>query len=172
MSQSNSQIMISSPISDNKIKLPMSHNVPVKPITLTIAPVDNGTVLPQTPTQLTATHTLLPAPINGTAIPNFNHVPIAPILLPKQSKISDIDLQEKEARRLEGQRQRNHRYYEKAKNYTKLGTLPNEKDKVVALLRLCYPFLESIQYNDQNELDRMVSEFLVSVISRFGVTSY
>lgn len=54
MSLSNSPIMIS----DNNSNLAISQKSPVKPITLTIIPVSNGTPLPQMQTQLTGTQTL------------------------------------------------------------------------------------------------------------------
>jgi hypothetical protein len=122
----------------------------IKPITLTILP--QSQILP----------------MNPVPIPNFNHVPIVPTFIPKSPVRNIEDLQEKEIRRLEGQRQRNHRYYEKAKNYTKIGTLSSEKDKLLALLLLCYP---SLQNSDKYELERMVIEFLTAVVSRFDIIS-
>jgi hypothetical protein len=67
---------------------------------------------------------------------------------------------ENEKLRLEKQRQRKARYDEKVKNYTKIGTLYSEKDKIKALLLLCYPSLTDM---NPHELDIRVSQFIESL---------
>lgn len=95
--------------------------------------------------------------IQGT-IPNFNHLPVTPVITPNNS--NNISSEEKERIRLEKQRQCKTRYNNKVKNYAKLGTIDREEDKVKALLLLCYPWLNNMS---NNELDLRVAQFIRSL---------
>ncbi|CAH6419930.1 Hypothetical protein HVR_LOCUS994 [uncultured virus] len=134
---------------------PHTNGVPTqltKPITLTIMPQ------PKTPTQSSGPLTTQAVTIqnNQTSIeniPNFNHIPIVPIIVPK----STISLEEKEARRLAKQRERNNRYRDKTKPYIDLANVPTEKEKIIGVVKLCYP---QLAYLPPAVLDREISLFI------------
>lgn len=105
-------------------------------------------------------------------IPNFNHVPIQPIIIANTSTQpttilplpkgipSNLTAEEREARRYAQQKERNSRYEEKTREYKKVGTLKTEKEKIIRVLLLCYPSLEEM---DPVELDNKVSSFIGSL---------
>lgn len=125
----------------------MDYNI--KPITLNIIPrqiSNNRTV--SIDTQITQNY------------PQFNHVPIAPVPRITRTNNSIEDLQERERIRLEKQRLSKSKYNNKVKNYTKIGSLDREEDKIKALLLLCYPSLNNM---GNHELDLRISQFVKSL---------
>lgn len=104
----------------------------IKPMTLTIMPVSNS-------------HH------NGENISDVTYVPLKPIIQ------NHITLEEKEAQRLAKQRIRNSKYRDRTKPYTELSGLDTEKEKIMALVKLCYPHLTEI---NPLILDSEVSVFI------------
>lgn len=118
----------------------IASNNTVKPITLTILPQPvTPLVLGPVPINVSGSTGRYSPPVNTTPIPNFNHVPTMPIVAPQQ-----MSLEEKEQRRLAKQRERTNRYRDKTKPYIELANIPSEKDKIIALLKLCYPELSNV----------------------------
>lgn len=101
-------------------------------------------------------------PVNTQQIiPNFNHVPVTPVIMPSYS--NNISLEEKERLRLEKQRQHKARYDQKVKSYAKIGTLQTETDKIKAVLLLYYSSLTDMH---PYELDiRVPANAVISPIS-------
>ena len=88
-------------------------------------------------------------------IPSFNHVPITP-----HAAASLEEIQRKERERLDKQRERNTKYRNRVKEYTKLGSLPTDKEKIISLLLLCYPHLEDA---NRAELENVVNNLIESL---------
>jgi len=105
----------------------------IKPITLTILPNVPSQVSAPTMQNPNFNHTpILPivqSQVSAPTMPNpnFNHTPIAPITIPHPLGITP---EEREARRLAKQRERNARYRERVKEYTKLGSLTTDREKI------------------------------------------
>ena len=93
-------------------------------------------------------------------IPSFNHVPIVATQIDRIQQMSDNDLREKEIRRLEAERLRSAKYRQKTASYQKIGTLKTEKEKILALVLLCYPELGNME---SWRLDQKISDFIVSL---------
>jgi hypothetical protein len=116
----------------------------IKPLTLTIAP--------RAPVQST---------ISQIKIPNFNHVPINPSIIPNPSNVpATITPEDKEKSRLEKQCQRVKRYNEKVKAYKKIALLDSNHEKIKALLLICYPELSQM---GQYELDMRIIRIIQSL---------
>lgn len=114
-----------------------------KPLRLTIIPSD------QVPTSIVVNN-------------DFQYIPITQVIV--QPNV----LEEKERTRLEKQRARNARYNNKVAAYKKIATLPTEKDKVKALLLLCYPKLSKIDQMSSQELDLRLDTFITSLDETFN----
>ena len=87
--------------------------IPVKPITLTILPINN---------------------VQETVpIPDFNHVAVVPTIIPSQPRKlgTQLSLEEREAKRVASQKERSARYNEKIKEYKKIGLLKSEKERII-----------------------------------------
>ncbi|CAH6419379.1 Hypothetical protein HVR_LOCUS584 [uncultured virus] len=153
----------------------MAQQPVVKPITLTILPIHNQQPIPntiyQTPGPISSTNITyqIPGHVSSTKtpyqgqipIPNFNHVPIIPTIVAPEpthrGAMKQLTAEEREARRAAQQRERNAKYQEKIREYKKIGVLKSEKEKIIRVLQLCYPFLEEM---DSFELDTKVNAFI------------
>lgn len=149
----------------------------VYPITLTILPKQNSDNIKTSSTGIFNPLNSTPVLTFGSAnpsrvvinnettvqtanIPQFNHVPIQPIIVDKKYKLENNDHIERERRKIESDRLRSARYNERVKEYKKLGSLPTEKEKIIKLLLLCYPSLNELS---RAELDRRVTAFIQSL---------
>lgn len=108
-----------------------THNV-VKPITLTI-------IRDQT---------------NVKEIPSFNHNPVVPTISPQ------FKIDERESQRLIKKREVDAKYRSRVKDYTKLGTMDTDQEKMYALLLLCRPELSN---TNKLLLETKISDFLYSL---------
>ncbi|CAH6419203.1 Hypothetical protein HVR_LOCUS401 [uncultured virus] len=105
------------------------------------------------------------APQINNYIPTFNYAPMAPVLLQTEAPIirmTQTTAEEREAIRAQKQREHSYNYQVKVREYKKLGSLRTDKEKIIKLLLICYPSLETMP---SYELDRLVTEF----IQRLGV---
>ena len=94
-------------------------------------------------------------------IPTFQYAPVIPHVPDNPYNLKPgISLEEKERYRMERDRQRSSNYYNKIKSYKKLGTLGSEREKIIALLLLCYPSLREMNSSD---LERRVVQFIDSL---------
>jgi hypothetical protein len=172
MSQFSPQIPIHP--SDLSKNLPLVTSKPqIKPITLSILPsstqVSSNSTTPlkqfdsiQPPiytTHVSTSH--IPISSNQTRIPNFNHVPIAPVTMPNNLNVlSGTSSDEKERARLEKQCQRVKKYNEKVKAYKKIALIDSNHEKIKALLLICYPELSQMS---PYELDMRVIRMMQSL---------
>lgn len=123
----------------------ISPQSPVKPLILTIIPQQKSV-----------------SQNNSSNLPTFNHIPVVPNISENSSNPEQI--WEREKKRLEIQRQSSQRHYEKVKQYNKLAAIDGEKEKIMALLLICYPDLKTC---NKLQLDQRLSSFLDSVIKEF-----
>ncbi len=103
--------------------------------------------------------TLSITPINQQPL-KFNHVPIIATPIDRIQQMSNDDLREKEIRRLESERLRSAKYRQKTASYQKIGTLKTEKEKILAVVLLCYPELNNME---SWRLDQKISDFIISL---------
>lgn len=138
-------------------------NIPVKPIILNILPVNNTSPSNSVHSPNSVINDNLKvnnrANRNTVTIPQFNHSPIVPTLVDTGGSIasSAITRVDKELERLQRQRQSSSKYYNRVKEYKRIGSLNTEKEKVIALLLLCYPQFSALE---SYELDQLVTNFI------------
>jgi hypothetical protein len=90
----------------------------------------------------------------------FNYNPIVPHLANPLSLSSKDDLAERERKRKESERIRSSNYRQRTNEYKKLGSLKSEKDRVIGVLLLCYPHLQSLE---SWKIDQIVTDFIASL---------
>lgn len=136
--------------------------LPLKSITLTIIP-QTATVPVNTQEEVIPVKVSTSPYAQGT-IPNFNHVPITPVIIPTPAAMPkpvnhhELTLEEKEARRLEKQRLAQSRYRDKTKPYTELASIPGDASKVAALLKLSFPQLNNVNpYVLESEVNNFIA---------------
>ena len=138
-----------------------STQLPAKPITLTILPINGGKH--PSPTEINNQSVITQTtPMNQVNIPNFNHTLVTPIVVHEQRPkivVKQLTAEEREIRRAAQQKERTVRYNEKIKEYKKIGLLKTEKEKIIKVLQLCYPSLEEI---DPIELETKLNLFIQS----------
>lgn len=73
--------------------------------------------------------------------------------------LKDLTPEEKEAHRIQNQRERNKRYHDKAKIYNTLEGLPTNKDRILLVLRLFNPTFANV---NQSKLETDLTNLLDS----------
>jgi hypothetical protein len=130
-----------------------TNNASIKPITLTIMPQ-------------------APAVRNNIPIPNFNHVPVQPVIVPPpaytigQARTSQpLPQNATEQDKLERQRllnrEKQRRFKEKTKGFVDLAHLPNIHERIKQLWLLTYP--NSYDNVDPSMIDNAISRFVASM---------
>ena len=71
-----------------------------------------------------------------------------------------LTAEEKDEQRRQNQRERNHRHQEKTKMYAQLGALPNNKAKLIGLLKALNPGIANV---NPFELEQRANTFLISM---------
>lgn len=138
-------------------------NNTMKPITLTILP------------QPTSQQVLGPVPtssvhVSGTTerysppIPNFNHVPIQPTIVPSPAYIVG-KINRGEEQRIERQRQSNKdhqkKYRDRTKVFTQIAHLPSINERIKRVWLLTYPDLNI----DEHTMDILIAQFVSSMLN-------
>ena len=129
----------------------MAYHQPV-PLTLSIMPTTHNHSQPLQFSNHNLTQNIKVN--NNQHIPTFNHVPMQPVIVaPVRSGID-----KKERIRLQKKCESTKRYNERTKEYKKIANLYSEKEKITAVVLLCYPHIDPVVA--QSHVDRFVDSLL------------